>query len=156
MEWWGLHIYIWTSLYWTINSFFVSNTISFYSCTDKGGMYDKGVSPLSSTKTYLKKSIFLDISVFGKGGIFTWKVSSRNLQNILFWTFACLCLPRVKCLTNCERRCLNIRVENVESVMGRKQWYNISLLPKIKLHLGIPFGNSFTQKYLRFPWHSNF
>ena len=58
MEWWGLHIYIWTSLYWTINSFFVSNTISFYSCTDKGGMYDKGVSPLSSTKTCLKKKVF--------------------------------------------------------------------------------------------------
>ena len=38
---------------------FVSNTvhtISFYSCTDKGGMYDKGVSPLSSTNAYLEKN----------------------------------------------------------------------------------------------------
>ena len=69
------YIYIWTSLYWTINSFFVSNTISFYSCTDKGGMYDKGVSPLSSTKTCLKKKYFF-------GHFCLWK--GWNLQNILF------------------------------------------------------------------------
>ena len=46
-------------------------------------------SDISPLQQNIWKSLYLDISVFGKGGIFTWECSSRHLQNILFWTFAC-------------------------------------------------------------------
>ena len=90
---------------------FVSNTISFYSCTDKGGMYDKGVSPLSSTKTYLKKKVY-------------------------FWTF--LSLERVEFyfehlhVSVCQGwnvwqvvigGARTSGLTNVESVMGRRHWW---------------------------------
>ena len=82
---------------------------------------------------------FLDISVFGKGGIFTW---NAKMQKCKIFYFEDVCVYQGRNVWQTPE------LPNVEC--WKKHWYRPFVPHQWSNYLFLPFGHSLTRIYLRF------